>query len=364
MLPLPKKSLLNQNIDRGKLRRNKDRDPSLLWLDRNENTDPTLASLTEKLLNEIIPIQCISVYPELTSFYDKLSKYLSIPDSNIIVSTGSDGVIRSIYDAYCSYEDKVIITNPSYAMYEIYGSMYGANLIKYDYLITENGPKLDFTAFLDSIKKVKPKIIFIANPDSPTGTVVQESKLLELIKLASDIGSLVVIDEAYYPFYNHTMIKYCNLYRNLIVIRTFSKAWGISGLRVGFGVGSEEVISMLRRVRSSYETNFVGIQIANKMLDYEDQVLNSVKRLNEGREFFYSKMNELGLKTIKPNANFLHVKFGIHEKEVRKCLSKIVLYRNKFDHSSLNGYSRFSTTTKDLFIPVADAIEKVIKKNS
>lgn len=363
MLPLPKKFLLNQNIDRGKLRRNKDRDPSLLWLDRNENTDPILAQLTGKLLKEIIPIQCISVYPEITDFYDRLSKNLNIPDSNIIVSTGSDGVIRSIYEAYCSEGDKVVITNPSYAMYEIYGSMYGANLIKYDYLTTEDGPILDFTAFMTSIEKIKPKIIFIANPDSPTGTVVQESKLIGLIKLASEIGSLIVIDEAYYPFYNHTMINYCNLYENLIIIRTFSKAWGISGIRVGFGVGNEEVISMLRRVRSSYETNFIGIQIANKMLDYEDEVNASVKRLNEGRDFFYLKMNEFGLKTIKPNANFLHIKFNIYEKEIREALSNIVLYRNKFDHSSLNGYSRFSATSKDLFIPIVSAIEKIVKKN-
>ena len=361
MLPLPKKSLLNQDIDRGKLRRNIARDPSLLWLDRNENTDPILANLTGKLLKEIIPIQCISVYPEMTDFYDRLSKYLNIPDSNIIVSTGSDGVIRSVYEAYCSDGDKVMITNPTYAMYQIYGSMQGANLIKYDYLSIDDGPVLDFKKFMSSIIKNKPKIIFIANPNSPTGTVLEESKLLELVKLATEIGSLIVIDEAYYPFYNHSMINYCNLYKNLIIIRTFSKAWGISGVRVGFGVGNEEVISMLRRVRSSYETNFVGIQIANKMLDYEDEVIASVKRLNEGRDFFCLKMQELGLKTITPNGNFLHVKFDIYEKEIREALSKIVLYRNKFDHPSLNGYSRFSSTSKDLFIPIASAIEKIIK---
>lgn len=361
MLPLPKSSVLNQNLDRGMLNHVVARDPSVLWLDKNENTDPILAKLIGRLLKEIDPIHCLSVYPELSDFYIRLSNYLEVPDSNIIISTGSDGVIRSVFEAYCSDGDKVMITNPTYAMYEVYSLMYGANLIKYDYLATQDGPLLDFSGFLNEIKRTQPKLIFIANPDSPTGTILEESKLVEAIKLAAEIGALIAIDEAYFPFYSHSMINYTHSYENLIVIRTFSKAWGLAGLRVGYGVGAPEVINMLRKVKPNYETNSIGVEIATKMLEYENEVLASVKRLNEGRDYFLSKMQEFGLETIRANASFLHVKFGAYEKEIHEALSKIVLYRHGFNQNCLKDFSRFSSTSKEIFEPIVNCIGHIVQ---
>lgn len=362
MLPLPKSSVLNQSLDRGTLHHITARNPSLLWLDKNENTDPILAQLTGRLLKEIDSTHCLSVYPESTYLYTRLSNYLKVPDSNIIISTGSDGVIRSIFEAYCNDGDRVFITNPTYAMYEVYSLMYGADLIKYDYVASKEGPNLNFYGYINEIKRTKPKLIFIPNPDSPTGTVIEENKLVELIKLSSEIGAIIAIDEAYYPFYNHSMINYTHSHENLIVIRTFSKAWGLTGLRVGFGVGTLSVINMLRKVRHNYETNSIGFEIANKMLDYENEMLSSVKRLNEGRDFFLSKMQEFGLQTISTNASFLHVKFGIFEKEIHEALSKIVLYRQGFNQECLKGFSRFSATSVENFKSIINCIEKVIQK--
>ena len=364
MLPLPKSSVLNQSLDRGMLNHVKARNPSLLWLDKNENTDPILAQLTGRLLKEIDSIHCLSVYPELSYLYTRLSDYLKVPDSNIIISTGSDGVIRSIFEAYCCDGDKVIITNPTYAMYEVYGLMYGASLIKYDYLATNDGPFLNFSGFLDEIKRTRPRLIFIPNPDSPTGTVIEVSKLVELIKLASEIGALITIDEAYYPFYDHSMINYTSSYENLIVIRTFSKAWGLTGLRVGFGVGALEVVSMLRKVRPNYETNSIGVEIADRMLDHENEMIASVKRLNEGRDFFLSEMHKIGFQIVVANASFLHVKFGSYEKEIHEALSRIVLYRQGFNHECLKGFSRFSSTSKENFGPIVECIRNVVRKKA
>lgn len=357
MLPSPKISVQNHNSDRGMLNHMFARDPKLLWLDRNENTDPILGKLTNRLFKEISSIHCISVYPEPTYLYLRLSAYLNIEDYKIVISTGSDGVIRSIFEAYCDYGDKILITNPTYAMYEVYGLMYGANICKFEYLASQKGPILDFERFIDFIKIQKPKIIFLPNPDSPTGTVISELNLSIICDLACEIGSLIVIDEAYYPFYDKSMISYINKYENLIVIRTFSKAWGITGLRVGYGVGSENVISLLRKVRPNYETNSVGFEVATKILDFEKDMLESVERLNAGRDYFINQMNEFGIKTIQTKANFFHV---LLNNKMHNSLNNIVLYRKNFSHECLKGYSRFTSTSIDNFIPIVEKIKNCL----
>ncbi len=141
-------------------------------------------------------------------------------------------------------------------------------------------------------------MIFIPNPDSPCGGVISRSALEEIIYLAHDVGAIVFIDETYYPFYPHTVIDMIDRYPNLLVARSASKAWGLSGLRIGFVAGHPELILNLNKVSAAYEANMLGLMMFSTLVDHQDQVIASVKRLNRGKMHFEQAMISLGFETF------------------------------------------------------------------
>jgi histidinol-phosphate aminotransferase len=358
--PLARLLVQNEMLKREAFQYLQPRNPKLLWLDKNENLDPKINQVIREILGKIDPLRVAAVYPDSSPLYVRLSQYLDVSIENLILSTGSDGVIRSIFEAFCEPGDTILFPNPTYAMYEVYSLMYGANMIKVDYQSSEDGPTLSASVLIEEIKKVQPKIVCLPNPGSPTGTVYIPEDLKAIIKAATMVGALMVIDEAYHPFYIETAIPLLDEFSNLLVIRTFSKAWGMAGLRVGYGVGSPHLISLLNKVRPNYETNTIGVAVAEHILDYEEDMLASVRRLNDGNNLFFTEMQFLGFKTLPTHANFLHVNFGGSAKKIHEALSEIVLYRQGFEHPSLKGYSRFSSTTPELFYQVIQGIKQVM----
>ena len=129
---------------------------------------------------------------------------------------------------------------------------------------------------------------------------------------------------------------------------------------MGYGVGSPEIIALLHKVRPNYETNSIGVALTERMLDFGAEMEASVRRLNVGRDFFLSEMQLLGFKTLPAFASFLHVNFGMHAEAIHFALADKVLYRKDFGHSCLKGYSRFSSTTRELFSPLVDCIKSVV----
>jgi len=359
-IPSARAAILDEKLERGMMDESRPRSKELLWLDKNENTDPILNQLTGRILREIDPLTTLAVYPDCAPLYRKLSDYLCVPTDCLILATGSDGVIRSVFEAFCEPGNRVLFPNPTYAMYEVYSRMYGAQIVRVDYEATKSGPYLDASSLVQAIRENHPKLICLPNPDSPTGTVLEPAKMRQLIEAASEAEALILVDESYFPYYDQTVMPWVPQFPNLLVIRTFSKAWGMTGLRVGYGVGAEEVITLLHKVRPNYETNSVGVAVVERMLDFEDEMLASVRRLNAGRDLFVREMTKLGFKTFPTYGNFLHVNFGMHEEAIHAALGDKVLYRRNFRHSCLRGYSRFSATTEELFAPLIKCIQAVV----
>jgi len=357
--PLPRLSVGDPELTRPDWTAGVLRDPKLLWLDKNENTDPELAAVTSTLLREI-SISEIYTYPEITPCYQKLANFLDISPDHLIFTPGSDGVIRAVFEAYVSPGDIIIHTAPTFAMYPVYSLMYGAKAISLEYQFSENGPSLAVETFVKAILEVHPKLVCLPNPDSPTGTVFSPDNLRRIIEAAGQAGALMLVDEAYHPFYKETAISWVKEYPHLVIARTFAKAWGLAGLRIGYAVASPEVANNLHKVRPMYEVNTVAVAVINRMLDFNHEVLQSVKRLNEGKDFFLETMRELGFTTLKTYGNFLHVSFGKQAQAIHEVLKKVVLYRLDFKESCLKGFSRFSATTRDQFKPIIECIEKAL----
>ena len=211
-----------------------------------------------------------------------------------------------------------------------------------EYEPSDLGPFLSVDRVVETIARSKPKLVCLPNPDSPTGTIFSPLEMRRIIEAAGEAGAVILIDEAYHPFYGNSVLPWVDENPHLVVARTFSKAWGLAGLRIGYAVASPEVANLLHKVRPMYEVNTLAIYFMERMLDYSEEMLASVKRLNAGKDEFLTAMADLGFKTFRAEGNFLHVAFGDEAPVIHEALKKVVLYRPDFNDPCLKGYSRFS----------------------
>jgi histidinol-phosphate aminotransferase len=331
------------------------RPAGILKLDWNENTDPGLIGLVGDVLRTIPP-EIVSTYPNLPPLYEKLAAHLDVAADRIAITAGSEGAIRQIFEAFVDPGDIVAVTQPTFGMYEVYARMFGAEIVPMAYQASDSGPALSAEAVIAIIRDRAPRLICLPNPDSPTGTAFPEDSLRAIIEAAGDTGSVISIDEAYFPFYQNTALRWVTEYGHLIVLRSTSKAWGLAGLRIGFAVSTPEITAAIQKVRAMFEINSLATEVFSAMLDRYDAVLAGVERLNEGKRFFRAEMERLGFRTYPCEGNFQHVAFAAGAEQVHKALKGTVLYRAAIDSPCLSGFSRFSATTVERFSPIVDAI--------
>ena len=181
------------------------RDPWLLKLDWNENNDPALIALVANVLNDISPAAA-SRYPSLGPIYTKLADRLNVRPQSILLTAGSDGAIQQVFEAYVGAADMILMTRPTFGMYEVYAQRSGARIGYVDYQSSSVGPFLETDQLIERIRSDQPKAVFLPNPDSPTGTVLPPGALRAAIEAAGDVGALFVVDEAYYPFYSESAL--------------------------------------------------------------------------------------------------------------------------------------------------------------
>ena len=359
----PRPSVGNPALTRPNWLKESPRDPKLLWLDKNENTDPELLALTKKVLAELDPL-FLMTYPEMRDFYFKLGQLESIAPESLLLTAGSDGVIRTVFEAFVSPGDVVLHTVPTFAMYPVYSMIFGAKVVPLEYAPSDHGPSLSLDRVISTLVSVRPRLFCIPNPDSPTGTVFSPAEMEKLVEKCAELGTLILVDEAYHPFYPESCTGLVNKYPNLVVARTFSKAWGLAGLRTGYAIACPELTQILNKVRPMYEVNTVAIGYISRMLDFKADVLKSVKRLNEGKAYFNSEMEKLGFKTLNNQGNFTHVAFGAKQAQIFAALENLVLYRKDFKEPCLKGYSRFTSATREVYEPVIRRIREAATQGS
>lgn len=335
------------------------RDRNLLWLDKNENPDPELASLTSQALAEVAA-SALYAYPELTPLYKKLATFLNVKPDRLLLTAGCDGAIRTVFEAYVDPGDIVIHTLPTFVMYQVYACMYGARVVALEYAASGSGPVLSCDAVVDAIMRSGPKLVCVPNPDSPTGTVFEPDALRRIIEAAGKVGAVILVDEAYHPFYEHTALPWVDEYPHLVIARTFSKAWGLAGLRIGYAAACPTMIALLHKVRPMYEVNGVAAAVVERMLDLAPAVLSCVRRINAGRDTFICAIKKLNFEALRSHGNFMHVAFGPRASAVHAALKDLVLYRQDSTEPCLKGFSRFTAAGIQSLQPVIDRVRQVI----
>jgi histidinol-phosphate aminotransferase len=332
--------------------------PSALRLHKNENPDPEMAAILKRLATEM-PAEVLRSYPNVPALYRKLADNLGVSVDNLLLTNGSDGAIRSLFETFISPGDAVVMTRPTFAMFEVYRDIYGARGVTIEYESGPNGPVLDVERFVDAVRRERPRLVCLSNPASPTGTTLSDGDILSIIRAGADTGAAVLVDEAYYPFTEQTVLPWISDHLNLVVARTFAKAWAASGLRVGFAAAHQETTKLLHLSRPMYEIGAVSTYMIGRLLDFEHQMRASVERLNAGKAFFSEQMKSLGFVTVDGGANFVHIGFGPLTDAVAEGLADLVVYRPAEQHPSLRGLCRFSAATTDQFRPIVDRIAVV-----
>lgn len=354
----PRNSLLNPDLQRPSALSSVPRNPDRFWLDKNENSDPGLTALLHDTLMEISPL-ALTTYPEAGELYRKLARWLEVGSDSLLLTPGSDGAIRLVFEAFVEPGDPVIHTVPTFAMYPVYCQMFGAEAHPIDYVRSDTGPYLDSNAIIKALEKHKPKLLCLPNPDSPTGTTLSPDTLVEILACCESTGTVLLLDEAYHPFYEWTAIPWTKSSRHLVVARTFAKAWGAAGLRIGYAVAHSETTSLMHKMRPMYEVSTLAIEFMSRMIDKSAEMLQSVARINDGKHFFQERMESLGFGVLPTAGNFLHVDFGDRGQAIHAALADKVYYRQSFDHPCLRGYSRFSVAPRQAMARLAETIERV-----
>jgi histidinol-phosphate aminotransferase len=286
----------------------------------------------------------IDRYPdsEATELRLLLASKLTVTPGNLLIGSGSTELIRLVAAAYFGPEHLVIIPQPTYSDYEIACYLVGARVLKQP-MPEEADFRLNVAETVDLIRKHQPKGIFLCNPNNPTGNYLSRKEVETILSVAKD--SLVVLDEAYVAFTKDTWSSLDLVGRsNLVVLRSMTKDYALAGLRLGYAVATDSIVSVLKRVRPPWNVSSVA-QAAGVFVLKADGYLEACgRKIREAKEFLVKELSRLGLPPVPSKASFFLVKVIDATKLRQALLQKGILVR---DCSSfgLPGYIRLAPRT-------------------
>lgn len=272
-------------------------------LDRNERVSPFPDWFIESI-RQSVDSNLLTWYPTQDQLHRQLRDELHLQEEQLILTPSSDAAFKALYQAYVRPGDGIISLEPSYAMFPVYAQMFDGKSIPVTY---SHDLVLD-TDFL--LRSIVPgvRLLMLANPNQPTATLLDEEVLLEAIDKAADVGALVAMDEAYYPFSRATALPWLDQYPNLLVIRTFSKAAGLAGLRIGFVAGHPQVVANLYKVRTVNDLNSMSILCASQILKFPQVVDDYVAEVEASGRLLAALVQGLGLTVLPTHANFVLIR--------------------------------------------------------
>jgi histidinol-phosphate aminotransferase len=304
-----------------------------LRLDFNENTVGCSPRVLARL-RQIGPEQ-LARYPEREPVEKAVAKFLGVSPTEALLTNGVDEAIHLLCETYLEPVDEALIVVPTYSMFRIYAAATGAQAI-------EVPAEKDFRFPTDDLlSRITPRtrLIAIANPNNPTGTVAPQEDLLRIARSAP--SAAVLIDEAYFEFCGLSMLDYRREIPNLFVTRTFSKAYGLAGLRIGVLLGDPDQIRSVRRISSPYNVNGVALACLPDALADQAFVRQYVSEVCEGRERLQDTLKSNGIVFWPSEANFVLARFNSLEFP-QKMRQRGILVRDRSSDHGCEGCVRIT----------------------
>jgi histidinol-phosphate aminotransferase len=310
-----------------------------LRLDFNENPigcSPAVRRALAKLSSA-----SISVYPEQETVRRKAAKHFGVQPSELLLTNGTDEALSLIVNTFVEPRDRVLLVEPTYAMYRFYSELAGAQIVAARYDATMFFPWKSVLVALDK----KPRVFFLPNPNSPTGNLLSKQDLRRILNAAE--RTVVVIDEAYFEFSGVTVIPWIARHKNLIVTRTFSKTAGLAGLRLGCIFTHQELAATMRKARSPYPVNTAALAAAEAAIRDHKFIARTVREVHRSHKDLQQGLSQLGVKYFPSAGNFVLVNFKARATEIVAALArKGILVRDRSSDFGGEGYVRITLGTR------------------
>ena len=326
-------------------------DRSGLRLDFNENTLACSPRVREAL--GAISTAELTRYPERGPIEAMVARHHGLLPEQVLLTNGVDEAIHVLCQTYLNPGERMLFSVPTYTMYEVYGSGADATM---DRVMAGAEFAFPLESMLAALRP-ETRLIAVANPNSPTGQTVKREQLLALIAAAPHAA--VLVDEAYFHFFGESMIDLVGRVPNLIVARTFSKAYGLAGLRLGMLAASSEQMEWMRRVISPYSVNALALACLPAALEDQPYLDWYVEEVRQARTELEQALDRLGLVRWPSEANFVLVRVGDKHREFTAALrERRVLVRDRSADPGCAGCVRITVGTGEQMRAAVQAIEE------
>jgi histidinol-phosphate aminotransferase len=347
-------------VPRGRVQAMKEYHPPLgnrdgMRLDFNENTIACSPKVKEVLGR--ISAGALTRYPEREPVERIVAEHLGVAAEQVALTNGVDEAIHVLFEAFLDDGDELLLPVPTYTMYEVYASATDARAVTVQ---AAEDLQFPFERLLGAIT-ARTKIVAIANPNSPSGSVATREQILEIARRAPD--AVVLVDEAYFHFFGETVMDLVGSVPNLMVARTFSKAYGLAGLRLGVLAGPVELMKWVRRVLSPYSVNSLALACLPPALEDSAYLEWYVGEVLAGREEFEAALDELRIRRWPSAANFVLVEIGAkHAEFVRLMSAGGVLVRDRSNDPGCDGCVRVTIGTREQMREAAMVLRRTMRE--
>jgi histidinol-phosphate aminotransferase len=323
-----------------------------LRLDFNENTDGCAPLVLERLRQ--LTYDDLARYPERDPVEAIVGDHLGLAAEQVLLTNGVDESIHLLCETYLEPDDEVLVVTPTFGMYEVYAGATGARVIR-----VQCGPDFRFP-LAKVLAGITPstRLIAVASPNNPTGTVAEREELLPIAGAAPNAALLV--DEAYFEFHGKTVVGDIENADNLFVARTFSKAYGLAGLRAGVLAGPRGQMPEVRRVASPYNVNAVALAVLPAALADSDHICCYVSQVKSGRERLARELAALGLRSWPSQANFLLIRIGAKHCEFVSAMRQYgILVRDRSADPGCEGCVRITIGSEAQTTRLVEALKQI-----
>jgi histidinol-phosphate aminotransferase len=306
----------------------------------------------------------VNRYPDAEGFYLKkrLAKFFGLIPENFVLGNGSDELIDVVIKTFMEADENIVTSEGTFLEYEIIAQVNERKVKKAPLRYF----KYDLGAMLKLVDK-KTKLIFIANPNNPTGTYVTKYEVEEFIN-ALPSGVVVVFDEAYNAFIDvddyPDSLSYLKKKKNIVILRTFSKAYGLAGLRLGYAIAAPELTAYLERIRQPFNVNLLAQVAGLAALDDKDFLKRTRRLTLEGKDFIYQELSRMGLGYVLSVANFILIDVGRDSREIFKSMLKFGVIVREMGQYGLANFIRVTIGTEKENRRFLRVLRKVIREKN
>ena len=324
-----------------------------LRLDFNENTIACSPKVKEVLAR--IPAGDLTRYPERAPVERTVAEHLGVAPEQVVLTNGVDEAIHVLFETFLDSGDELLLPVPTYTMYEVYASATDARSVA-----VQAAADLQFP-FERLVAAISPrtKVVAIANPNSPSGSVATRAQIIAIAQRAP--GAVVLVDEAYFHFHGETVIDLVGKIPNLVVARTFSKAYGLAGLRLGVLIGTVEMMRWIRRVLSPYSVNSLALACLPPALEDMAYLDWYVGEVLTARAEFEAALDTAEVRRWPSRANFVLVDIGTQHREfVRLMSAGGVLVRDRSSDPGCDGCVRITVGTREQMREAVEVLNRTL----